>query len=258
MYVGVDIEEIPSRCGERHHPRAKPVTPDRGGGHHLLHGLVGRPAEPAPKLGAVDEIRPQHFRQGERPHCVPDLFEHLVGQESREGRSTLCPTTRAEASLLAACRHEVLIATVRASDASKARLKSAAVQVGVDDIVDEDSPEAVALLEAPLPDTLDLVVQCLDQAIERRFLRLAGTIEAYSSALCRQGILLPLCSVEGSTERDPNWVESQATTTPRCCHRGATQSQRPFWLPFLCLFVPFCGYPPVFADSSPTLPADTS
>lgn len=78
----------------------------------------------------------------------------------------------------------------------------------------------MALLEALLPKTLDLVVECLDQAVQGCLLRLAGTIEAGGSALCRQEILLPVCSVEGSTERDPSSGESQAKTTPRRCRRG--------------------------------------
>ncbi len=141
---------------------------------------------------------------------MSDLFEYFVGQESREGGCPLGPTTRAETPLLTTRRHKKLVTAVRASDTGKARLKSAAVKVGVDDIIDEDPPEAVALLEALIPNALDLVVNCLDEAVKGRFLWLSGTIEADGSALCRQGIPLPLCSVEGSTERDPIPAESQA------------------------------------------------
>ncbi len=57
---------------------------------------------------------------------MPDLFEHLVGQERREGGCPLGPTTRTETPLLTTCRHKKLVTTVRASDAGKARLKPAA------------------------------------------------------------------------------------------------------------------------------------
>jgi hypothetical protein len=89
---------------------------------------------------------------------VADLLEHVVGQEGREGGCPLGPTTRAESPLLPTRRYQKLIAAVRASDTSEARLKSAAVKISVDDIVDEGSPETVALLEAFLPNALDLVV----------------------------------------------------------------------------------------------------
>lgn len=122
---------------------------------------------------------------------MPDLFEHFVGQESREGGCPLGPTTRAETSFLTARRYQELVTAVRTSDTCKARLKSAAVQVGVDDIVDEDPPEAVAALKALLPNALDLAVNCLDEAVQRRFLWLARSIET-DSAFCDQGKLLPV------------------------------------------------------------------
>jgi len=76
-------------------------------------------------------------------------------------------------------------AAARTSHPGKARLKAAAVKIGVDDIFDEGSPEAVALLEALLPDALDLV----DQTIQWRLLRLAGSIKA-DGTCCDQGELL--------------------------------------------------------------------
>jgi len=120
--------------------------------------------------------------------AVPDAAPALViGQESRESRCPLGTTAWAEASFLAACRHEELITAVRTSDTSKARLEPATVKIGVDNIIDEDPPESVVLLEALLPDVLNLVVECLDQAIQGRLLRLASTIEADSSTLGGQG-----------------------------------------------------------------------
>ena len=121
------------------------------------------------------------------PHRMADLLEHLVDQKCREGSCTLGAAARAEAPHLTACRHKELVAAVRASDASKTRLKPATVKVGVDDIVDEPSPEAVSMLEALLPNTLYLVVEGLDKAIQRRLLGIAGAIEANRIALCGQG-----------------------------------------------------------------------
>ena len=140
---------------------------------------------------------------------MPNLFEHLIGQEGRKGGRPLGPTTRAETPLLTTCRHKKLVATVRAPDTGKARLKSAAVKVGVDDIINEDPPEAVAPLEPLLPHTFDLVVHCLDQAVQGRFLRLAGSIKA-DGAFCDQGKLLPVSQRGGSVQNLSNPGESQA------------------------------------------------
>ena len=43
----------------------------------------------------------------------------------------------------------------------------AAVEEGVDDIVEETPPAAVAVLEALVPELLDLLVAALDKAVER-------------------------------------------------------------------------------------------
>ncbi|MCD4748540.1 MAG: hypothetical protein K8R59_04125 [Thermoanaerobaculales bacterium] len=122
---------------------------------------------------------------------MSNFFEHLIGQKSREGRRTLGAAAGAETSLLTACRHEKLGAAARTSHPGKTRLKSAAVKIGVDDIVDEGSPKAVTLLEVLLPDAPNLAVECLDQAVQGGLLRLAGTIEAGRRTFCDQGKLLP-------------------------------------------------------------------
>jgi hypothetical protein len=106
------------------------------------------------------------------------------------------------------------VTAVRASDTSKARLKPAAVKIGVDDIVDEGSPEAVALLEALLPNALNLVVQCLDQAIQGRLLRLASTIEADSSTLGGQG-KAPSLSQRGRTQPSSDRKKAQSQEQSR-------------------------------------------
>ena len=67
---------------------------------------------------------------------MANLLEYFIGQEGREGRSTLGATTRAESPLLAARRHQKFIATICASDASKATLETATVKIGVNDTVD--------------------------------------------------------------------------------------------------------------------------
>jgi hypothetical protein len=122
---------------------------------------------------------------------VSNFFEHLVGQKSCKGRRTLGAAAGAETSLLAACCHEKLGAAVRASDAGKTRLEATAVKIGGDDTIDEGSPEAIALLEALLPEALNLVVKSFDEAIQGRLLRLAGSIKT-DRIFCDQGMLLPV------------------------------------------------------------------
>ena len=122
---------------------------------------------------------------------MSNFFEHLVGQKSCKGRSTLGTTARAKTSSLTARCHEKLGAAVRASHAGKTRLEATAVKIGVDDTIDEGSPEAIALLEALLPEALNLVVKSFDEAIQGRLLRLAGSIKA-DRTFCDQGMLLPV------------------------------------------------------------------
>jgi len=52
--MGIDIQEIPGRCGESHHAGTKTLRTNRGGCHHLLHGLIRRAAEFSPKLWMVN------------------------------------------------------------------------------------------------------------------------------------------------------------------------------------------------------------
>ena len=118
---------------------------------------------------------------------MSNFFEHFIGQKCPESRSTLGTTARAKTSSLTARCHEKLGAAVRASDTGKTRLEATAVKIGVDDTIDEGSPEAIALL----PEALNLVVKSFDEAIQGRLLRLAGSIKA-DRTFCDQGKLLPV------------------------------------------------------------------
>jgi len=103
------------------------------------------------------------------------------------GLKTNAVINREPAVVVPAQQYTCPFVAVRASDTSKARLEPATVKIGVDDIVNEDPPKAVALLEPPLPNAFDLVIKCLDEAVQGRLLWLAGTIEADSSTLGGQG-----------------------------------------------------------------------
>ena len=74
--------------------------------------------------------------------------------ERREGSSTFRAAGRTESPLLATCRHEKLVTAVQTFDAGKTRFESPAIQVGIDDIVNEASPETVDPFETVFPNAL--------------------------------------------------------------------------------------------------------
>ncbi len=96
---------------------------------------------------------------------MTDRFENFIDKESREGSRTLGAAGRAESPLLATCRHKKLVAAFRTSDTGKTCLKSAAIKVGVDNIIDKTTPEAVDFLEAFFPHSLYRFVMGLHEPV---------------------------------------------------------------------------------------------
>jgi len=160
----------------------------------------------------AEEVGSQHFWYGECPHLVADRLEHLVAQQGGKLRRPLGSTRRAEAAPTAAARHEVLVLTRRAPDPGEGCFEPSAVQVALDDVVYEAPPEAVALLEALLPQALCLVVECLDKAIQGRPLWLACPKEADSGTLCGQGEA-PSLSQRGGAQ--PGWTNLRRAAAAR-------------------------------------------
>ncbi len=118
---------------------------------------------------------------------MANLLENLVCQEGCKGSRSFGATAGAETSPLTACRHQELVAAVPAFDAGETCFEPAAFKIPLDDVVDKTSPEAVALLEAILPEPLGLVVESLDEQVQGSLLGIAGAIEADGIALCGQG-----------------------------------------------------------------------
>lgn len=118
---------------------------------------------------------------------MANLLEHFVGQEGRKGGRSFGAAAGAEPPQLAACRYQELVTAGPAFDAGETCFESTAFEILLDDVVNKTSPEAVASLEAILPESLDLVVEGLDEPVQGCLLGIAGAEKADRVALCGQG-----------------------------------------------------------------------
>jgi hypothetical protein len=73
----------------------------------------------------------QHLRHHERPEAVAYVFQHLLGEERAEERSTLGFARGAEPPSLAGERDQILGVTLLATDPSETVVVDAAVEEGV-------------------------------------------------------------------------------------------------------------------------------
>jgi hypothetical protein len=135
--------------------------------HQFAHHIPAGAAEPAEQLAVVQEEDSQHLRDGERPQAVADLLDHLPGEERPEQRPALCSTGEAEPVPLAGEGDEVFGPARGAAHPRDAAVEDAAVEEGVDRVLYAAAPEAVAALEVLLPAPLDLVVEGVDEGVER-------------------------------------------------------------------------------------------
>jgi len=111
----------------------------------------------------MEEVHSQHFGDGENPHRVRDVFEHFVVEESGKSCGSLCITRRADTSLPTG-EHEQPLATTRtATKPGEATFRRGTIEVTSHHGVGEASPASVGLLEAVLPEALDVLVVRLDQ-----------------------------------------------------------------------------------------------
>jgi hypothetical protein len=133
---------------------------------------------------------------------VSDVLDHVLGQENAEERAPLGGTRGAEAAPLAREGDEVLGAALGAADPGEAAVEEAAVEKAVDRVLDAATPEAEAALEVLLPAPLDLVVEGVDEPIQRRVSRPARAIEG-TTRRGQKRVLLPSMT----RTRDSNWQE---------------------------------------------------
>ena len=160
-----------------------------GGDHELPHHLPSDLTEPAEQLAVVEEVRPQHLGDGEGPQVMPDLLEHLFGEQDAEQSPPLGGTRRTEPPLLAGERDQVLGPAAVAAHAGEAVVVDAAVEKGIDGLLDGAAPEPVAGREALLPLALDLLVGALAEAVQRRALRWRGRYGAGQGCGRKAGLL---------------------------------------------------------------------
>jgi hypothetical protein len=117
----------------------------------LVDGFPTCPREGPKQLATVEEEGAQQLRDGQGPHAVRDVVQHLVAQEGAEDRTAFRRTRWAESAAGAGEGEQVLVAARVAGDAGKASTQVPAVGEGEDHIVDEASPASVEGLEALLP-----------------------------------------------------------------------------------------------------------
>jgi len=80
---------VAKRLHDGNHSWAKALFVESGGGHKLPQGFVSAPGELAEKLAVMEEVDSEHLGDGKNPHCVRHVLEHIVVQESGEGRRSL-------------------------------------------------------------------------------------------------------------------------------------------------------------------------
>ena len=95
------------------------------------------------------------------------VLEDLLAQQGAEDGPSLGRAGGAESSAGEGEGEDVLTLADVADDTGKAVFEVATVEKGVDDLVDETPPAAVGGLESLLPQSLDLLVAPLDQAVQR-------------------------------------------------------------------------------------------
>ncbi len=116
---------------------------------------------------------------------MADLCQDLLVEEGAEDGGPLGGTAGAETPTLAREGKQILSLAAVAVDAGEPCLQNTAVEEGVDGLVDDATPEAVASFEALLPQPLDSLVAGLDETIQRRGPGMAWPIDG--GTVCSQG-----------------------------------------------------------------------
>lgn len=107
---------------------------------------------------------------------MPDRFENILAETiGRLGRA-LGSARGAQSPALAREGHEHVLAAAGAADAGKAILENAAVEIAGHHSIDTAPPESETRLETLLPFQFDRFEPGLENAIERRGLRLTRSI----------------------------------------------------------------------------------
>jgi hypothetical protein len=166
----------------------------------------------------VEEEGTEQLGDGESPHTVTHVFEHILLEEGSEDGRSLGRTRWTEAPASTREGQEILALASIAVDASEASIQITTVAEGVDDTVDEAPPTAVLGREAFFPGPLDVLVAGLDEAVEGRGLRSSRPIDGWAKR--RQGRAPPLpCE-----RRKPARSSGSCSATISSVHRVASDS----------------------------------
>jgi len=126
--------------GGSDHARAQVVT--GGLGDELADTLPCRTTQLAEQLAAMKEKRSQELGHGEGSQTVTHLLDDFFPEKGSEHRPSLGRAGRAESATGTGEGEEILPLASITEDASEAVLVVAAVEEGVDDLVDEAAPAA--------------------------------------------------------------------------------------------------------------------
>jgi hypothetical protein len=133
----------------------------------LRNRLPGGSTKSAKQRTVVEKIGSQELRHRERPQTVTHFLDDLLAQQGTEEDPSLGRAGGAEAATGTGEGKEVFALAGIAEDTGEATLEVAAVEEGVDDLVDETTPATAGRLESLLPQPLDLLVAPLDQTVQR-------------------------------------------------------------------------------------------
>jgi hypothetical protein len=97
------------------------------------------------------------------PHDVRHVLEYFVVEEGGEGGGALGITRGADVPLATGEQERPLGTTGFTSESCETTFRRGKVEVTGHHGVSEASPPTVSLLEAVLPEALDVLVVCLDQ-----------------------------------------------------------------------------------------------
>ncbi len=83
MSVGIWLQERTKGLRDTNDARSS-FCVARGFAHELFDGLVGELCEIGKQLAVSHEERPHHFRQGDSPQPVADIFDKLIFEKGGE------------------------------------------------------------------------------------------------------------------------------------------------------------------------------
>jgi len=141
--VGMEIDALSEGLDDRHYSRHELKTCGCVQGFHKC--THRRETEIIEELSLVTEEQPEHLRDGEDNLAVRDIQQKLLPHPLAPFLTAFCMARRAETTSLTGKHEKTLFSTTRTPDAGKPAHRIAAVEILLDNILD-DGPEISVLL----------------------------------------------------------------------------------------------------------------